>query len=158
MDLLTSLETSALGTWVRESGSLWGYPTIITLHTVGLGMLVGANAIVDLRLLGFARDVPLASLTRLFRVMWIAFAINATTGSMLLIADASIKTTQTIFLVKMLFVAAGVAIVWLLKKKVFDDPVGLKTDTIPPQGRLLALASLAVWAVAITAGRLMAYA
>jgi len=40
-------------------------------HTFGLALLVGANAVVDLRLLGVARAIPLAPLKRLFRIMWI---------------------------------------------------------------------------------------
>ena len=49
MELLTVLEDSAFSTWLRESTSLWAYPTILTLHTVGLAVLVGLNATVDLR-------------------------------------------------------------------------------------------------------------
>ena len=40
------LENSAIGVWTRESPSIWAYPTVLTLHTIGLGMLVGANAII----------------------------------------------------------------------------------------------------------------
>ena len=61
--LMAWLEGTALATWTRESGSIWAYPTILTLHTVGLGIVVGASAVVDFRLLGFAPRIPLPSLT-----------------------------------------------------------------------------------------------
>jgi hypothetical protein len=43
---------------VRESRSIWAYPTILTLHTVGLALLAGLSIAVDLRMLGVARRVP----------------------------------------------------------------------------------------------------
>ena len=61
MEILTSLEHSGVATWIRESPSIWGYPTILTLHTVGLAVLVGANWALDLRLLGVARQIPLTA-------------------------------------------------------------------------------------------------
>jgi hypothetical protein len=51
----------------RVSIHLGAYPTILTLHTVGLGIVVGANAVIDFRLLGFAPRMSLPSLTPLFR-------------------------------------------------------------------------------------------
>ena len=39
MEWLATIEGSAVSTWVRESGSIWAYPTILTLHTFGLGIL-----------------------------------------------------------------------------------------------------------------------
>jgi hypothetical protein len=59
MEFLSSLEGSAFGTWLRESGSIWAYPAVLTLHTMGLGVLVGASTVLDLRLLGWAPRIPL---------------------------------------------------------------------------------------------------
>ena len=53
MDWLNVIENSGFGTWVRESGSLWSYPTIIFLHSLGLSFVVGMSVALDLRLLGF---------------------------------------------------------------------------------------------------------
>ena len=43
MEWLMALQGSMCTTWVRESNSIWAYPTVLTLHTVGFGILVGAN-------------------------------------------------------------------------------------------------------------------
>ena len=64
MDFIRSLEQSGLAAWVRESGTLWSYPTILFAHTLGLATLAGVNAGIDLRILGFAPHMPLAPLTR----------------------------------------------------------------------------------------------
>lgn len=148
MDLLLRLEQTGLGTWVREAPTLWAYPTVLFLHTVGLGFLVGINVAIDLRLLGVLRAVPLAGFDRLFPVMWAGFWINAASGAALIVADASTKLTNPVFYVKMLFVAGGVLLI-LVKRREIAAPGG--------GARVVALASLLMWIGATTAGRLMGY-
>ena len=80
MDFILQLQHSALMDWVRESGSLLGYPTILFLHTLGLATVAGLNGAIDLRLLGVASKVPLSSLTRFFPFIWMAFGLTALTG------------------------------------------------------------------------------
>lgn len=152
---LAAIEQSALPTWVRESGSIWGYPTILTLHTLGLGILVGANASLDLRLLGFGRRIALADLEPLFTWMWAGFALNALTGVLLFAADATTKSTQTIFYVKLAAIALALTVMVRLKSSVYGN--GPDRAAITPRNRALATASLIFWAAAITAGRFMAY-
>src|SRR5688500_9824619 len=93
-DALAALEASTFSTWLRESPSIWAYPTILTLHTVGLGVLVGANWMVDLRVLGLARAIPGAVLSKAFPVMWAGFWLNAVTGALLFAGDPTKGTTR----------------------------------------------------------------
>jgi len=150
-----TLESSGFSTWLRESNSIWGYPMILTLHTVGLALLVGANIVLDLRLLGFAQRLPLEELTRAFRIMWIGFWINAVTGAALFAADATTRGTSRLFISKLFLVAFGVLVIVAIRRQVFgatpDQP------RIGVSAKVLAATSLAVWVAAITAGRLMAY-
>ncbi|HKT79812.1 MAG TPA: hypothetical protein VJP86_06300 [Vicinamibacterales bacterium] len=155
-DLLVWIETSALATWTRESTSIWAYPTILTLHTVGLGIVVGASAVVDLRLLGFAPRIPVPSLRPLFRLLWWAFALNALTGVLLFMTDASHKAVQRVFHIKLGLIAIGLATAWLIQNAVTRSPDGPNIDT-GARERGLAVLSLIVWTAAIVAGRLMAY-
>jgi hypothetical protein len=156
MAFLAALEKSAFGTWVRESSSLWAYPTILFMHTVGLGFLVGLNTAIDLRILGVAPRLPLAPMEKFYRVMWLAFWINAISGSMLLVADATTKMTNPVFFIKMAFVALAVLNMTLIKTWVFGRP-SLDLTPLGASAKALAVASLILWAGAITAGRLMAY-
>ena len=103
--MMVWLEGTALGVWTRESGSIWSYPTILTLHTVGLGVVVGASAVVDFRLLGFAPRIPIPSLTPLFRFIWWAFALNAATGIVLFVSEATDKSRQPVFYIKLGLIA-----------------------------------------------------
>ena len=155
MNLLSSLEGSSFSMWLLGSNSIWAYPTVLTLHTFGMMVLVGASAMLDLRLLGFGRGIPLDSLTTLFRVMWVAFSLNAVTGSRLFVADATKRGTSVIFLVKLLLVAAGVVtIVWIKRDVYGRNPASV---TVSGTARVLAIASLLVWSAAISTGRLLAY-
>ena len=158
MPFLASLENSAFGSWVRESSSLWAYPTILFLHTVGLGFLVGLNVAIDLRILGVAEKLPLAPFEKFYRVMWAAFWINALSGTALLIADATTKLTNRVFYIKMGCILFAVISMVVIRRRVFagaaaDGGGAARAGAV----RALAAASLVLWAGAITAGRLMAY-
>src|SRR5438874_1653917 len=61
MDFLIAVENTALATWIRESPSLLAYAFVLFLHAVGLALVAGFNAAVDLRILGVAPDVPIAA-------------------------------------------------------------------------------------------------
>jgi hypothetical protein len=88
--------------------------------------------------------------------MWAGFWVNAVTGTVLTVADASTRLINPIFYIKMTFVFAGVVLLVVMRKRVFGDP---DLDRAPLTGRAkgLAWASLICWLGAITAGRLLAY-
>ena len=155
MQLFAWLEGTGLSTWIREADSVWAYPTVLTLHTIGLGVLAGAAAILDLRLLGIGGRAPLAPMRTLFRFMWIGFSINAVTGVLLFAADATERGTSWLFFFKMMLVAAGVVTVVLIRRTVYET--GENPVTVSRAARRLAIMSLVVWTAAVTAGRLLAY-
>lgn len=157
MEFLTQLENSGLGTWVRASTSVWAYPSILTLHTIGLGLLVGTIAVVDLRTLGIARVLPLTPLERLLPVMWFGFWLNALSGTALFIGGATRHATNPVFYIKMTCIVLGVVNIRWLGRQVFRESASVDTDPVPMKGKILAVTSLALWTGAITAGRLMAY-
>lgn len=142
--------------WVLQSGSIWAYPTILTVHTIGMTMVAGLIGVIDLRLLGIAPTVPIRPLERLYPIIWSAFGINALTGTILLIADATTKLTNPDFYVKMVFIFFGVTVLALMRKKVFGDPQ-LDIAPVTSSAKGLAWLSLVAWMGAITAGRLLAY-
>jgi hypothetical protein len=157
LDFFASLEQTRLSLWVRESGTIWSFPTILLLHTLGMSIVAGGNAVIDLALLGFwPGKAPVKPLEKYFPLIWAGFWINAATGTLLLMADATTKLTNPDFYVKMAFIFAGVAVLYVMRKKVFGDPA---VDQAPVSGaaKRLAWASLICWFGAITAGRLLAY-
>jgi hypothetical protein len=154
MAFLAWLSGSPVGEWV--SGSTWAYPGLLFVHTLGLGVLVGLNSAVGLRLLGFAPNVPGADMEPLFQYMWMGFWVNAVSGSVLFIADAPKKAANPSFIVKLVLIALAVWVMRALKRHAFPQP-GSSNVPVSRRVRLLAAASLVLWGGAITAGRLMAY-
>jgi hypothetical protein len=153
---LQTIEETSFSTWLRESESPFAFYFILLFHTFGLALLVGANTVVDLRLLGVARGIPLAPLKRLFGIMWIGFAINAVTGVLLVIAYPTKSLTNIDFYIKLTLIGFAVWVMQRLKSRVFEDS-SLSEETMTARGLALAKWSLFLWFGAITAGRLLAY-
>jgi hypothetical protein len=153
---LRSIEDSSFSTWMRESDSPFAFYFVLLFHTFGLALLVGANGLVDLRLLGFFRTMPLVPLKRFFSIMWLGFWINATTGTLLLIAYPTKALTNPVFYAKLTIIGSAMWILTKLQKEVFADTSVTETDMMA-RGAALAKWSLVLWLGAISAGRLLAY-
>ena len=155
MGVLIWLESQPLAVWVHESPSVWAQPTILTLHTMGMAVLVGASWLLDLRLLGISRNIPLSGFRWVFRAVAVGLMVNVVTGVLLFAQRATTLGTAIPFLIKICLVVASVATLLPLRAYV------LQSDTEPREvggrARLLALASILAWTGAITAGRLLAY-
>lgn len=156
METLHWIEQTGLSTWVRESPSIFAFPMVLLLHTVGMAMVVAISAGIDLRILGFAPGLRLAPLERFFPIMWTGIIMSAITGTLLVMQDASTKLTNPDFYVKMVFVALAVITLRRLRSRVFGDP---RVDEAPlsTNVKVLAVASMFFWLGAITTGRLLAY-
>jgi hypothetical protein len=157
MDFLSQIEATAFATWVREAPTVWAYPTVLFLHTVGLGFLVGGNIAIDLRVLGVARELPFAPMERFFPYMWAGFWVNAVSGVVLLMADATTKLTNPVFTIKMVFVVLGVVNMAWLKRRLFRGGLVPDGAAATSYARAVAITSLLLWVAATTAGRLMGY-
>jgi len=154
-DFLLRLQESDFGVWVSSAPTIFAYPTILMLHTVGLAMIVGPAWVLDIRLLGYGARLPVEALRRAFRIIWIGFFINASTGIALFVSEADDKGMKWIFWVKLLAIALALIVTTRLRRVVFGS--GVASDVATPRARSLAKASLLLWFAAITAGRLMAY-
>ena len=155
MDFLAGLEQSGFATWVRESNSLLAYPSVLFLHTVGMGFVAGISGLIDLRLLGCAPEVPLADVRKILPYMWTGFWINLVTSLVLFAIDATTKSISPVFWTKLVLIAIAI---WICRVQhgMFRDPL-LDKRPIDMNGKIFAFASIVCWAGAITAGRLLAY-
>jgi hypothetical protein len=153
---LEYLENLSFSMWVKDSPSIWAFPTILVLHTIGMGIVAGGSTMLSLVTLGFWPSVPRKPFARVFPYMWGAFWLNAVTGTMMLIADATTKLTMLDFYLKMTLVFAGIFMMSRQRREIFENP---QLDDAPVSGKakMIAWASMGCWLGAITAGRLMAY-
>lgn len=120
-------------------------------------MVVGPNAVLNLRLLGAGSRIPLDALRGVFRVMAIGFAINASTGLVLFISEAADKGLLWVFYVKLGLIALALVAAFRTRRLVFDAVGAARADEVPSAAKALSVASLMLWTGAIIAGRLMAY-
>jgi hypothetical protein len=151
------IEQSALATAMRHE--LWLYPSIEILHIFGFVTLVGSIAMLDLRLLGLSRQIPVRALARhLLPWTFGALIVIVPTGLMMFVAHASDFISNTAFVLKLsLIFGAG------LNAAVFHmgpyRTVG-QWDTAtatPPAAKFHAMVSLLIWMGVISCGRLLAY-
>ena len=170
MGVLVWLESLPLSVWVHESPSVWAQPTVLTLHTMGMAVLVGASWVLDLRLLGISRNVPLSTFSWVFRAVMVGLIVNLVTGVLLFAQRATTLGTAIPFLIKMCLVIASVATLVPLRSLVLRSDADQRPSTVARgvassvegrevsgSARLLAIASILAWSGAITAGRLLAY-
>jgi hypothetical protein len=128
----------------------------VTLHTIGMGFLAGGSAAIALRILGFAPHIPLRAMARFLPLLWLAFAVNAVSGILLLTAYPTKALTNPVFYLKVCLIAFAVWLVYRIGAAVLRAPDADK-GPVTAKDKLLAVASLASWIALITAGRLLAY-
>ncbi len=153
-EIFNTIEQSGISRWLRESQSIFGFYFVLLFHTIGMSLVVGANAVVDLRILGVASDIPLRPLKRLFAIMWTGLAINVTTGLLLLTAYPTKALTNPDFYLKLSFIALAVIIMYRMSTRVFGD-ASLSEAAMIAKGKLMAKWSLVFWIGAVGCGRLL---
>lgn len=151
------LEDTALAVSVRESS--WVYPAVETAHIIGFVVLVGAAAMFDLRLLGFARRLPVSDTARhLLRWSQLSLLVVVPSGLLLFITQATEMAANPIFRLKLVLIAAAglnaLAFHRWTFKRVAEWDQHVKA---PPGAKLAAVLSLALWMSVITCGRFLAY-
>ncbi len=157
MSFFDWLDNSSFVVLIRDSPSVFAYPTIIAFHTFSLALLVGMSCALALRTLGVAAGVPLAPLDRYFRFIWAGFFISAASGLPLLTTDALNFLTNPVFYIKMGAIFSAVFAVRLLRRAVFADVARPERNVVSAEGKVIAGAVLVLWMVALTAGRVTAY-
>lgn len=155
---LKALEATGLATKIRES--LYIFPMLEATHVIGLALVFGTIAIIDLRLIG------LASSQRSFKRMytdilkwtWAAFALTALTGALMFITNATVYYHNFYFRTKMLLlVLAGI------NMGAFELTLGRKVESwdkapsAPPLGRVVGVLSIALWITVIFMGRMIGF-
>jgi hypothetical protein len=157
MPTMGLIEGTALAVAMRQS--LWLYPIVEIVHLAGLSLLFGSIAILDLRLLGLSRDVPVRRLAA-HVLPWTAasFLLIVPSGLAMFAAHASDFIASPVFALKMgLIFAAG------LNAAVFHAGAmrGIAdwdVNRAPPRAaRAAGALSLVLWLAVIACGRLLAY-
>ena len=150
------LEATALAEWVRTS--FIGYPLALTLHSVGMAVMVGLVFVVNLRLLGMFRRIPFTALDGMLSIAWIGFVINLLSGLVIFTSQASFYITSAPFLLKISMVILGALTVRYMAPIIRREGAGwVDGSAAVSKMKTLAAGSLAMWSIAIITGRFTAY-
>ena len=153
--LLIWLHDLPISIWVAQGDSLWSFPFILFLHTVGIAVTAGCSFIIAMTVLGWIGPVSPPSLRKLFSWFWGGFVLNALSGSLLFMAAATTTGYKPTYYLKLVLILLGVAM--LVPIGTFlGEGVTPETD-IPLRIKTFAAASLLCWVGVIVTGRLIAY-
>ena len=158
-DLLAALEASSIATRIRES--LYLFPFIEAAHVIGLTMVFGTIAIIDLRLLGLASTRrPFSRMASdIMRWTWAAFALTASTGLLMFSTNAAVYYHNPYFRAKMALLAvAGLNMLAFELTARRSLPRWDSRAAAPAAGRIVATVSLVVWIGVIVLGRWVGFA
>ena len=150
------IENTSVAIWVGES--LWAYPFMLSLHVIGLAVVVGIFSMRDMRLLGMFKGLKPAAFLSLSKLAWIGFVINAISGTFLFTSQASTFVQSTPFLLKIACIAAGMVLAGVIQGRLRGELADSGPEAaIGGSTKLIAAVSLSLWAAAIITGRLIAY-
>lgn len=155
-EFLSWIEATWLGEQMR--GQFWLWPTMETIHFIGLCVMFGSLLVLDMRVLGWARFVNMPSALKFIPVAIAAFSLNLISGIAFYCGDPFRYTPNVAFRWKMLLIVlAGVNALWFwfgehteLKRLADGEDAALRAKTV-------AFLSLAMWVAVIILGRMIPY-
>jgi len=137
------------------TASKWWWAFMMDLHFVGLVLLIGTVGILDLRMLGFAKQIPIDALHRLVPWAMAGFGINLVTGVLAFTGMDQFYTYDWAFWLKMLAIMLlGLNVAAFYLTGAFESVRGLGPgEDAPPFAKFIAASSLFLWFAVITLGR-----
>ncbi len=155
-NILAWMESAALARWSHTF--TWWFPAMEIIHFLGLCILLGSIMVVDLRILGFARAIPVRPALQFIPIAIFGFSLNVLSGIAFLFADPFRYWPNIAWRIKMILVIlAGLNALWFSlreHRKVVALPEGGDADM---SAKLCAGMSLIFWIAIITLGRLIPY-
>jgi hypothetical protein len=143
---------------VRESD--YAFPVIETVHVLGITLMAGTIAMLDLRLLGILlKKDRVSDVARLILPLtWIGFGLMFVSGSLLFAAEALKSYDNPAFRVKMLLLLIAGANPLIFHATVYRTVGQWDQAAVAPwRARAAAMASLTLWSLIIMSGRAIAY-
>ena len=159
-----------LASWLAATGvdgfvaaNDWVWPLCETLHFVGMAVLIGTVGIVDLRILGALKGLPIHYLEKFVPLGVIAFIVNMSTGFIFVagnpVGGPQEYLTNLAFQLKMITVLiAGINLLVFYVAGIERTLVAVTPEGDAPVGaKVIAGVSLAAWFSVILFGRLIMY-
>jgi hypothetical protein len=155
-DVSIWLEATALSGWLNDYSWLW--PTLEALHFVGLAVLVGGAGLLDLRLLGAFRGVPLDDIRRFMPFAIGGFAINLVSGLLFIVMAPQMYLSSGIWWAKVAFLGLAGLNAFFFETRLSARALALgPADDTPLAFKIVGGASLFSWFAVLYCGRMLPY-
>src|SRR5947207_6854951 len=137
-------------------GHTWMWPTLETLHFVGLCLLFAAVLIVNLRLLGIMKVVPYSAVYQLLPIGMLGFAINLVTGMLFFLGIPSQYNANPVFYWRMVFVLlGGLNVTYFM---LVDDTWTAGSGVDAPAGpKIAAVSAIVIWVAVLYCGHMLPF-
>lgn len=157
--ILAWLENSLLAETIRGAG-VWSYGIINLIHILGIASLFGAVLLLDLRLLGWRKQIALASVTAItLPIAALGFSLAVLSGICMLAVNATDYIGNPFLPIKLTAIALALLNAFVLSRQSAWQTISDSTTSLR-DARVLAFyggASLLCWLTAIAAGRMIGY-
>ena len=154
--LVAYLKGTALSQAMSMSPVLW--PVCETLHFIGLALLIGGAGLLDLRLMGFFKSVPLSAMMQLRKWAALGVAINLITGVLFFIGAPTQYIHNSAFYYKLLFLFVA-----MINVLVFETTQGTRILTLtanaetPTSFKVAGVVSMGSWFLVLYFGRMLPF-
>lgn len=155
--LIDFLNSTAINAYIQNTA--WVWPTMEMVHFAGLCLLLGSLLIIDLSVIGFARDIPLKLVDKFIIATLIGFTLNAITGTLFFIGDPDRYAVNIAFRIKILLIGlAGLnALYFTLRVRPKIQAGANNFTALGLDARLSTALSLTLWTSIIVLGRFIPY-
>jgi hypothetical protein len=135
--------------------SMWIWPILEDLHFIGLILLFGSIGVVNLRILGFLKQLPVAAVHRFIPWGIAGFAINIVTGLLFYLGMPGFYNMNFVFQLKMItiMVAGGLLLLFYCTSTFRSLEHLGPGEEAPPLAKVIAASSIVLWIVVIVLGR-----
>ena len=138
--------------------SAWGWPTVESLHFLGLSLLIGTVGLFDLRMLGVAKGVPMGALHRLIPWGVGGYLTNVATGFLFVTSAPDQYVYNPAFQTKLTLMAvAGLNVLVFYRFTFAGVRASGEGADAPRAAKVAAAVSLCCWVGVIVCGRLITY-
>lgn len=158
MSLIEWVQNSTYAAEIRESQYI--YPLLQCIHITGIGMFAGSVALVNLRLAGIGRAVPLIDFSRhAMQVAWLGLALILLTGVNMALSFIEVFAVSPVMQAKLCLVVLAIGNAVIIQRNIAggDHAVWMLAPPSAAKARGWVTIGIAVLIAVITLGKLLAY-
>jgi hypothetical protein len=154
--IVVFLKSTSLSHAISMSPFIW--PVCETLHFIGLALLIGGAGLIDLRLMGLMKSVPVSAVMQVRKWAGLGLAINVITGLVFFIGAPDQYVNNPAWYGKLLFL-----LVAMINVAIFETTQGKKMLTLaagqdtPPSFKVAGAVSMGSWFLVLYFGRMLPF-